>query len=226
MDTLYQPTTKVDDVVKQIADVAGVKEDSEKRDKIKRNLFKSKRELIEEYFLRKVSMSFVWLLGIASLTMLLYSSRYLDGTWTLAYSIAHCLLIAASFLFGARLINFILYLVSDSFYTELIAKKSKNSTSLNNIPIGLDCLTLSYVNEAGYRLPIIYGLDEKETTSDELAFDENIEIDDIHLSREEAKQLTEAQGKSVYRQSIIILNNALRQAKINETKAKYGKHCI
>jgi hypothetical protein len=135
MDTLYQPTTKVDDVVKQIADVAGVKEDSEKRDKIKRNLFKSKRELIEEYFLRKVSMSFVWLLGIASLTMLLYSSRYLDGTWTLAYSIAHCLLIAASFLFGARLINFILYLVSDSFYTDLIAKKSKNSTSLNNIPI-------------------------------------------------------------------------------------------
>lgn len=226
MDTLYQPTTKVDDVVKQIADVAGVKEDSEKRDKIKRNLFKSKRELIEEYFLRKVSMSFVWLLGIASLTMLLYSSRYLDGTWTLAYSIAHCLLIAASFLFGARLINFILYLVSDSFYTELIAKKSKNSTSLNNIPIGLDCLTLSYVNEAGYRLPIIYGLDEKETTSDELAFDENIEIDDIHLSREEAKQLTEAQGKSVYRQALLILNKTLRQAKINETKAKYGKHCI
>lgn len=226
MDTLYQPTTKVDDVVKQIADVAGVKEDSEKRDKIKRNLFKSKRELIEEYFLRKVSMSFVWLLGIASLTMLLYSSRYLDGTWTLAYSIAHCLLIAASFLFGARLINFILYLVSDSFYTELIAKKSKNSTSLNNIPIGLDCLTLSYVNEAGYRLPIIYGLDEKETTSDELAFDENIEIDDIHLSREEAKQLTEAQGKSVYRQALLILNNTLRQAKINETKAKYGKRCI
>jgi hypothetical protein len=60
MDTLYQPTTKVDDIVKQIADVAGVKEDSEKRDKIKRNLFKSKRELIEEYFLRKVSMSFVF----------------------------------------------------------------------------------------------------------------------------------------------------------------------
>lgn len=226
MDSLYQPTTKVDDVVKQIADVAGVKEDSEKRDKIKRNLFKSKRELIEEYFLRKVSMSFVWLLGIASLAMLLYSSRYLDGTWTLAYSIAHCLLIAASFLFGARLINFILYLVSDSFYTELIAKKNKNATSLNNIPIGLDCLTLSYVNEAGYRVPIIYGLDEKETTTDELAFDENIEIDDIHLSREEAKQLAEAQGKSVYRQALLILNNTLRQAKINETKAKYGKRCI
>lgn len=226
MDTLYQPTTKVDDVVKQIADVAGVKEDSEKRDKIKRNLFKSKRELIEEYFLRKVSMSFVWLLGIASLTMLLYSSRYLDGAWTLAYSVAHCLLIAASFLFGARLINFILYLVSDSFYTELIAKKSKNATSLNNIPISLDCLTLSYVNESGYRVPIIYGLDEKETTTDELAFDENIEIDDIHLNREEAKQLTEAQGKSVYRQALLILNNTLRQAKINETKAKYGKRCI
>lgn len=226
MDRLYQPTTNVDDIVKQISDVAGKGEDSEKQKKIKDNLFKSKRELIEEYFLRKVSMSFVYLIAFASITMLLYSSRYLDGMWTLLYSLSHSLLIISSFLFGARSINFILYLVSDSFYTDLIAKKDKNSTSLNNIPIGLDCLTLSYVNEAGYRVPVIYGLDEKETTPDEIAYDENIEIDDVHLNREEAKQLTEAQGNSIYRQALMILNDTLRQAKINETKAKYGKHCI
>lgn len=222
----YQPTTRVDDIVKQIADVAGKGEDGEKQKKIKDNIFKSKRELIEEYFLKKVSMSFVYLIAFASITMLLYSSRYLDGMWTLLYSLSHCLLIISSFLFGARSINFILYLVSDSFYTDLIAKKDKNSTSLNGIPIGLDCLTFSYVNEAGYRVPIIYSLDEKETTSEEIAFDESIEIDDIHLNREEAKQLTDAQEKSIYRQSIIILNTALRQAKINETKAKYGQHCV
>lgn len=226
MDRLYQPTTNVDDIVKQISNVAGKGEDSEKQKKIKDNLFKSKRELIEEYFLRKVSMSFVYLIAFASITMLLYSSRYLDGMWTLLYSLSHSLLIISSFLFGARSINFILYLVSDSFYTDLIAKKDKNSTSLNNIPIGLDCLTLSYVNEAGYRVPVIYGLDEKETTPNEIAYDENIEIDDVHLNREEAKQLTEAQGNSIYRQALMILNDTLRQAKINETKAKYGKHCI
>lgn len=226
MDRLYQPTTNVDDIVKQISNVAGKCEDSEKQKKIKDNLFKSKRELIEEYFLRKVSMSFVYLIAFASITMLLYSSRYLDGMWTLLYSLSHSLLIISSFLFGARSINFILYLVSDSFYTDLIAKKDKNSTSLNNIPIGLDCLTLSYVNEAGYRVPVIYGLDEKETTPNEIAYDENIEIDDVHLNREEAKQLTEAQGNSIYRQALMILNDTLRQAKINETKAKYGKHCI
>lgn len=226
MDRLYKPTTNVDGIVKQIAEIAGVKEDSKKRERIKSNLFKSKRELIEEYFLKKVSMSFVYLIAFASITMLLYSSRYLDGAWTLLYGISHCLLIISSFLFGARSINFILYLVSDSFYTDLIAKKDKNSTSLNGIPIFFDCLTRSYVNEAGYRVPAIYGIDEKETTPDEIAFDESIEIDNVHLNRDEAKQLAEAQGNSIYRQALMILNITLRQAKINETKAKYGKHCI
>lgn len=226
MDRLYKPTTNVDGIVKQIAEIAGVKEDSKKRERIKSNLFKSKRELIEEYFLKKVSMSFVYLIAFASITMLLYSSRYLDGAWTLLYSISHCLLIISSFLFGARSINFILYLVSDSFYTDLIAKKDRHSTSLNNIPIFFDCLTRSYVNEAGYRVPAIYGIDEKETTPDEIAFDESIEIDNVHLNRDEAKQLAEAQGNSIYRQALLILNKTLRQAKINETKAKYGKHCI
>ena len=226
MDRLYKPTTNVDGIVKQIAEIAGVKEDSKKRERIKSNLFKSKRELIEEYFLKKVSMSFVYLIAFASITMLLYSSRYLDGGWTLLYSISHCLLIISSFLFGARSINFILYLVSDSFYTDLIAKKDRRSTSLNNIPIFFDCLTRSYVNEAGYRVPAIYGIDEKETTPDEIAFDESIEIDNVLLNRDEAKQLAEAQGNSIYRQALLILNKTLRQAKINETKAKYGKHCI
>ena len=226
MDRLYKPTTNVDGIVKQIAEIAGVKEDSKKRERIKSNLFKSKRELIEEYFLKKVSMSFVYLIAFASITMLLYSSRYLDGGWTLLYSISHCLLIISSFLFGARSINFILYLVSDSFYTDLIAKKDRYSTSLNNIPIFFDCLTRSYVNEAGYRVPAIYGIDEKETTPDEIAFDESIEIDNVLLNRDEAKQLAEAQGNSIYRQALLILNKTLRQAKINETKAKYGKHCI
>ena len=199
--------------------------DKDKINRLKDNLFKSKRELITQYFNAKFIPVLIMFLGSIGLMLLFYDSRYVTDIQNILYHISYCITLTCGFLFGLVGSNLILYTLSEDFYVDLICKRHRKYSS-TDVPSNLVILSHSFVNDAGYRVPLIYGIDETETTTDELAYKEGILIEDELLSKQELKDLNDAQERPAYRQALLILNKVLRQAKIDETKAKYGKHCI